>query len=460
MTLVSCKKDGNSDEGDVAFLGGQIINPSDSAVILYKASCIIDTVLLDDNNRFLYKINDLEPSLYTFKHGREIQMVLLEPQDSIMFRLNTMEFDESLVFTGKGAKKNNYLIERFLENEKENKMIVKISQSSPELFQTSLDSLRDIKNKELKSFNAKNKPSKLFNEIAQANIDYNYYTNKEFYPFLFYRNNERQTFETLPKEFYDYRKDIAYDNKNIKDYFPYYRFLDAHFQNLALSEHFKKSSDNSYQEGSLSYTLGKLDLIDSLVTNDDLKNYLLSNTAFDYLHDTKKESDYDAIFKSFIAKSTNESHKAHFGELVNSLKQLKIGSKIPDLKIVDYNNTDIAIQSIINKPTVIYFWNYINKGHFKKSHYRVKELRVKYPEIDFIAINVNDGNHWKKELKQYGFGFINEYQFKNPEQAKHTFAINPINKVILLNKKGGIVNANTNMFTIYFEEQLLGLLNR
>ena len=38
-----------------------------------------------------------------------------------MFRLNTLDFDESLVFTGEGAKKNNYLINLFLEHEKEEK---------------------------------------------------------------------------------------------------------------------------------------------------------------------------------------------------------------------------------------------------------------------------------------------------------------------------------------------------
>src|SRR5690554_8152381 len=100
LTFVSCKKDAKQNEGDIAYLGGEIINPSNNYVVLLKGNSVIDTLPLDTKNRFLYKVKELIPGLYTFSHGGEIQMVLLEPLDSIMFRLNTMEFDESLVFTG------------------------------------------------------------------------------------------------------------------------------------------------------------------------------------------------------------------------------------------------------------------------------------------------------------------------------------------------------------------------
>ena len=46
------------------------------------------------------------------------------------------------------------------------------------------------------------------------------------------------------------------------------------------------------------------------------------------------------------------------------------------------------------------------------------------------------------------------------KDAKHVLAINPINKVIIIDNKGKIVNPHTNMFSMHFEEQLLGLLNR
>src|SRR5690606_3647635 len=113
-----CKNDANL-EPNVAYFGGEIINPNNGYVMLYGPNEMEDTLFLDDDNRFYKKLENLEAGLYTFVHSGEYQMVLIEPQDSIMARLNTMDFDESLVFSGNGSKKNNFLINAFLENEVE-----------------------------------------------------------------------------------------------------------------------------------------------------------------------------------------------------------------------------------------------------------------------------------------------------------------------------------------------------
>ena len=117
LTLISCKKDGNETALDYAYLGGEIINPNTKHIVLSKNKTIIDTVKLDGRNRFLYKVDKLNKGLYTIRHGGEFQLILLEPEDSLLFRLNTLDFDESLVYSGKGNKKNNYFINEFLKNE-------------------------------------------------------------------------------------------------------------------------------------------------------------------------------------------------------------------------------------------------------------------------------------------------------------------------------------------------------
>lgn len=59
-----------------------------------------------------------------------------------MLRLNTIDFDESLVFTGLGSKKNNYLIKTFLENEIEIKKRNTFCRMSPEELESYLDSTK------------------------------------------------------------------------------------------------------------------------------------------------------------------------------------------------------------------------------------------------------------------------------------------------------------------------------
>ncbi len=132
--MFSCNVKSNSEEA-VAYLGGEIINPKNRDVVLFrfedKAS---DTFRLDNNNRFIHRFDNFKAGIYEIWHGNEYQIVVLEPNDSIMFRVNTYDFDESLVFTGKGSKKNNYLIKTFLSYETERRKLMKYSQMNPEEF--------------------------------------------------------------------------------------------------------------------------------------------------------------------------------------------------------------------------------------------------------------------------------------------------------------------------------------
>ncbi|OBX22827.1 MULTISPECIES: TlpA family protein disulfide reductase [Bizionia] len=464
FALISCKKDTKADEG-AAYFGGEVVNPKNSFVILSKSEKILDTIRLDENNRFLYKIENVEKGLYTFRlwasEGLEYQMVLLEPNDSILFRLNTLEFDESLVYTGNGAKKNNYLINLFLDGEAEDKTILGFSQLTPMEFERRLDSIRDHKLRRLKQFNAKNPSSDTFNNLIKGNINYDYYLSKEVYPFVNYGNTERANFNELPEDFYDYRKDINYNYCELMDYFPYYSFLKHHFENLALSEHFKTSEDSIFNLKSLDYNLIKMNLIDSLMVNDSIKNSLLAQTAVEFMSNSKNTDDYDKVLHSFSAKNTNEKNDHYVTNMVNSLKGLKAGQRLPEVTVLNYNSKELILDKIIKRPTVIYFWSSVYRSH-SDSHRKATELKIKYPEVDFIAINATATNlpNWKKQLSQYNYSKFDEFIFKEPEIAKHKLAISPINKVMIIDKNGKVVNAHTNMFSIMFEEELLGLLNQ
>ena len=113
--IISCTTTNNK---STIYFGGEIINPKSKYVVLLKDNNVIDTLTLNNQNRYIEKFKSLKEGLYTFKHGNEFQYIYLEPGDSILLRLNTWDFDESLVFTGKGSSKNEFLINLFLQNEK------------------------------------------------------------------------------------------------------------------------------------------------------------------------------------------------------------------------------------------------------------------------------------------------------------------------------------------------------
>ncbi|WP_298553792.1 hypothetical protein [uncultured Algibacter sp.] len=462
LTVLGCKKDNKESALDYAYLGGEIINPNTDFIVLSKNEAIIDTVNLDGKNRFLYKIDDLTEGLYTFRHGGEYQLILLEPEDSLLFRLNTLDFDESLVFSGKGDKKNNYFINEFIENEKEEKYIIGLCQLNGATFQKRVDSLKATKVKTLNHISEKYNLSPLFIKIANANIDYSYYSSKEVYPFVHYGKNKAAILKSLPNDFYDYRKEINYNDEFLSHHHIYNKFLRYNLSNLTLKTHDIHENNACFDRKSLCYNLDRLALIDSLILNPSIKDNLLYHFTMGYLSKSKNKKNNNTLLKSFLNKSKSEKGKNMILRYTSSVNKLKEGDKLPNLIVINYNKKISEISTQIDSPTVLSFWSNKYYDHFKESHYKLKELKLKYPEVKFISINMDMDNFEKSKrlLEGHGFNNNNEFIFKNPKESSEQLAIYPMTKTFLVDKNKNIVNSNTNIFSINFEEQLLGLINR
>lgn len=109
--LLSCE-DAPQKAKDGTWFGGKILNPIDNSVILSKGNKIIAEAEIKPNDRFLTKIPDFKPGIYEFLH-KERQLVYLTQGDSVIIRVNTLQFDESLTYSGFGGAKNNFMIDLF-----------------------------------------------------------------------------------------------------------------------------------------------------------------------------------------------------------------------------------------------------------------------------------------------------------------------------------------------------------
>lgn len=464
LSLIFGCKANNGDTGDYAYIGGEIVNPKNKSIVLYNAKGdVVDSLTLDANNRFLHKITDLKPGLYSITHGGEYQMILLEPKDSVMFRLNTYDFDESLVFTGDGAKKNNYLIKTYLSNESEAKKLVKYSKMAPEAFNEFIEKRRQDQLDEFQRFLDVNEESEFFKSIIEANINYNNYADKEIYPFAYFGNNKLIHIKDLPENFYAYRSDVDFNINHLSRFFAYNRFLFHYIDNIATHSYYKNHPFHSkFDRHSMDYNKSKLDLVDSIISDETIKNNLLKYKTRDFVSHNHTEAEADEILGYYLTKSTNEEDKKYMQELVSSLKLLRQGNPLPDLAIINYNNTEHYLNSVIEKPTIIYFWSSNSKMQYRNSHYKVRELKSEFPEVDFISINLNknDDSTWKAIIDNYDFPRENEYKFKDPNKARKTLAVNYLNKAIIVDADAIILHPNVNIYKSDFTDTLGELLQK
>ncbi|WP_242084800.1 TlpA family protein disulfide reductase [Aestuariivivens sediminis] len=462
ITLLGCNNTSHEEGNNYAYFGGQVINPKNNFVVISKREHVLDTLLLDGYNRFSYRIDSLETGFYTFRHGDEFQLVLLEPKDSIMFRLNTLDFDESLVFTGLGAKKNNYFVNEFLQNEIEEKKVFTHCQLDPKSYEDKINEVRHKKYQDLSIFKEKNTTSDLFYTIAKANIDYNYYFKKEIYPFVHYGSNKNDILNSLPEDFYAFRKSINYNDSFLKDHFTYQSFLRSNVSNLALKAHMDHSENKLFKRNSVCYTLDKLKFIDSLIDDPILKNNMLFHYTINFLTKNKDDKNYETVIASYLSKSNDIKNNKMVENYASAMNNLKKGGTLPDVMVKNYENKEYSINAMIHSPTVICFWSHTAYNHFKESHLKIKELESKYPEVTFVCINIDDYDlhTTKTTLKRNHISYENEYVLKNPKSARELLAIYPMTKTIILDKNKRIVNSNSNIFDRLFEEELLGAINR
>ena len=449
LSLTFCSCAPNLDVPNHAYLGGQIINPSSDYLILRNANDAIDTLYLDDKNRFSYRVNDLKPGLYSLVYGSEPQLILIEPADSILIRMNTIDIDESLVFSGKGAKKNNYLINLVNTQQNEFRATSRYAKLEPKAFQTKLDSIRDRKYKKLEVFNKKNDGfSELFKKISKATIDYNYYANKELYHSRHFGNNKAIDHDKLPKDFYAFRKTIDYNDQDLEVFHLYNNFLFPHFNNLAADSYFEIYDEDVFNRNSVEYNLIKLDLMDSLLHNKSIKNNLIRFTTSNFLARNTSSEASKRVFESFLEKSTNKQYIDNIKNFYYTLERLQPGEKFPEIEIVDTQRQFNTINKTSEKPKVIYFWRNVFKNHFVNSHKKAQKLRDTYPNVDFIAINIDEISDyvWKRNLKENDFDITHEYKFRNPNIAKRLLAISYVSKVIVIDANGDIINPNVNLF--------------
>ena len=417
------------------FFGGEIVNPTSEYVVLYKGDAVIDSSALDKNNMFSFQFDSIEDGLYHFKHAPELQYVYLDQGDSLIVRLNTVDFDESLVFSGTGEEINNFMLEIFLANESEKNLIDAYYGLESRDFTRKIDSLQLMKLDLLNDLNLEYPLTEKEMEIAQADIVYNYAKYKERYPFKYRRISKENTAPKLSDDYYAYRNDLTYNNRDLTYLRPYYEFMVNHFGNLSYMSctHGCDIKDNM-AKNHLHFNKHKLKLIDSLVVEKELKDNLFRNVAVDYLLKVHDSEDNIKIFMEvFHALSDNNRHIDEINDLYEGIMNIQPRKRIPNIEVTNINGEKVSLPSIAKEgKTVFYFWSGANKKHLRDISNQIKRLTQIEPTYTFVGINVQtNSDEWKSLLPNSGFNEENQYRSDNFEYLTKALIVYPMNKCII-----------------------------
>ncbi|MEL6974305.1 MAG: transaldolase [Bacteroidota bacterium] len=447
LLIVACNS--GPKECQNIFLAGEIVNPTSSHVVLYRDDMVIDSAKLDQHHHFTFNLQGAEEGLYHFDHSPELQYIYLQEGDSILIRLNTLEFDESLVFSGEGSEINNFLIEMFLIQEDEEPLIGSYFHLQPKEFSHKIDSLHALKIEHLNEVMEENSFSDGVLAMAKASIDYGSYIYKEKYPFYHKKKTGEETIHVLEEDFYGYRNDIDLNNRELSYFRPYYDFVKYHLGNLSYMACMKKCETDQVAEiDRLHFNEHKLKLVDSLVKETQIRDMLFRNIAMDYLlGEHRSDKACETFVKKFEALSTNEAHKGEIKMLYNGILNLQPNSEVPDIHILNVENHPVALKEISkDKNTVFYFWTASQKRHMRKVLGHVANLEKKHPNHQFIGISLKTGHpQWLNILEEYSLDSSKQFRGENFKEVQTAMIVDGLNKCVIA-KDTLIVDAFANLY--------------
>lgn len=449
LFFISCSN--NKSDFD-SYFGGQIVNPKSTKVYFLKNDNILDSVKLDKHNKFFFKLKNLDSGLYTFSHDNEYQYVFFEKKDSIIIRLNTWDFDESLVFSGKGAERNNFLMNLFLNNEKEDKLFISLYKLPSKEFEAKIDSAIRVKNTLLKQFKDNTKEeSKKFNKLITVAITYPLFRKKEYYPQFNKHILKTDSYPELPPKFYAFRDNINLNDSSLVYFHPYRNYVNSYLHH--------KASKEKYIHPKTNITLNIIDNIVQTIHEKELKNFFLykiiSQSFFKYnitynLSDNQREK----ALKIFYDNCDDQEMVKEIKQLAFDYSNIKKGDKLFSFSVINTDGKKLDASNIFeNKKTVLYFWSnkLINAKNLSK---RVTYLKKRYPHLNFIGINIDKSKTtWLQSPIFNTLNTENQYQLAQ-KCVMRNFVTAKTPRIILLNDNAIVKNGFTVFWAENFSEEL------
>jgi hypothetical protein len=429
------------------YLGGHIINAKSNAVILSFQEEILDTLLLDANHRFLKAVPVFEEGLYTFQHGNEFQYIFLEPGDSIVMRINTWDFDESLVYSGKGGMRNEYLIDLFIENEKEDSFLRNLFYLDSKQLKQEIERLRENKHQKLDKFLIESQETNnLYIRYARAAIDYPLYRKMEVYPLMKKSYLNLVDFPQVSDNFYDYRKNIELNDPILANFYTH--------RNYVLSYTYHLAYESNALNPQVSVHSNLLHIVNDSIYDPELKSNLMNSVLQDEFFSNASLNLNRELIHTYMEISEDEEMKNQIDLLIRDSEQVPNGGQLKDFNVMSYNYRPFDIRSIIaNRNSVIYFWSETTLEPLKLAR-RIQLLQRKFPSILFIGINI-DGDGMD-DLSPKTLAYSNKkYQFTlNENSDAQYFTKSKYSRSILVNRRGNVLDNYGNISSGQFEKSL------
>jgi thiol-disulfide isomerase/thioredoxin len=422
FTFISCQEE---QKIDYVFFSGEILNPNAKIASIYKGNDLIKDFIVKPDGTFSDTLR-VKAGYYNLEHGDEFTDLYLESGNNIKVSFNTNQFDETIAYSGKGSKNNNYLAKKILADKNSNFDYKEIFSMDETNFIAIMD---EVKSSKLGLINDVKNISTDFKTFEIKNIEYEYLSNLQNYKSAHSFYSKKEDFK--PSEnFLKILEDIDYNNQeNYANIENYKSLVQKHY--ISMLSNSDNPSDVFKDIIQLAFPELKKDLSESL------RFYISPNNAYNKVY-------YDGIMamsqadEKFRDDLTYKYHKVR-----------KLAKGMPSPQFVDYKNHNGSLTSLKDlegKYIYIDVWaTWCGPCIAEIPSLKQVEEEFKGKNITFVSLSIdtaNDHKAWVEMVKDKELGGIQLMADKdwNSKFVKD-YAIEGIPRFILIDPSGNIFNA-------------------
>ncbi|WP_347157625.1 TlpA family protein disulfide reductase [Pontibacter chitinilyticus] len=386
---------------DKALITGKIAKPLSEEVVLalHPNPMLPEEVELTavlQNGEFRLEVPLTGAIVAELQHGDEVVPVYLEPGSQLHLTCNGDKFLKTIRYEGKGANENNYLAQytrRFDEVEDYQVLPDNIKLKEKE-FTAFLDYRRQDQLKNLDKYGAQHPIAATFRDLAVAEIDFSYASDKITYEPLREHILMTERLEKPSAAFYAFLDKLDVNKPEnllspafigfLRNYVAYYTQEAGYTQ-----------SSKPYYKASYDVAAQKLQgraraLAQAYVLEQSIQKGYLPYT--------------EEMLQDFGGHYPDAAVNAYFTKLYDAHKQFAIGSLAPDLQLQDVNGDSVALRSFKGKLVYLSFWRTdCGLCMVEQPHLQDLTNRMKGKGLVFVNISLDkDENAWRKAVTSRG----------------------------------------------------------
>ncbi|MBN09825.1 MAG: hypothetical protein CMC79_05610 [Flavobacteriaceae bacterium] len=252
--------------------------------------------------------------------------------------------------------------------------------------------------------------------------------------------------------YFGYRKFLNFNDSDLAYFDPYINYVLNYLNEISLD------SSNFYfaNKQLTNFNIKRLQILDKKIDRIQLKNNLARAIAYEEILNFTNHAKHESFLQYYFAVNTNTNFLAEVINLHNDIAKMGKGYFLPIIKLQNYSLETIESNLIFDgRPTVIYFWSQTQMNHYRETLRRLEMIKLEKPKYRYIGISIQPLNNLAIQVHEImGNDPNNQFAIANFEVASKKWIITLLNKAIILNSNGKIVNGFGNLFDNNFIDQL------